>query len=534
VNRFARLLDALIFSPSRNTKLRLLKDYFTTTPDPARGYALAALTDGLEFRYVKPGLIRELVAGRVDPVLFELSYDFVGDLAETASLIWPAPAVLPNNQSAPAVAEVVETLQSASRGAAANLLAGWFDRLDATGRWALIKLVSGALRVGVSARLAKLALADFGNIDVAAIDEVWHGLTPPYAALFAWLEQCGPRPVVDESVNFRPMMLATPLEETELAGLDPSDFRAEWKWDGIRVQIIAKPGIRRLYSRTGDDIAAAFPDIVDALAFDAVLDGELLVRRADGEIGTFNDLQQRLNRKAVTAALSTDYPAFVRLYDILFHGRDDLRGLPFIARRRRLEAWHGNVGAPVATRFDLSPLIHFASWDNLQKQRAESMPRSAEGLMLKRADSPYVAGRPKGPWFKWKREARTVDTVLMYAQRGHGKRSSFYSDFTFGCWRAGADGEAPRLVPVGKAYFGFTDEELAKLDRWVRSHTVNSFGPVREVEPHLVVELAFDSVHRSTRHKSGLALRFPRVHRIRWDKPAAEADTLDALTRHIE
>ncbi len=239
------------------------------------------------------------------------------------------------------------------------------------------------------------------------------------------------------------------------------------------------------------------------------LDGELLVVR-DGEAASFNDLQQRLNRKNASAKMLRDFPAAVRLYDILREGEDDLRPLPFVERRRRLKAWY--AGMPRAA-LDLSPLVPFARWNELRELRDGARERGIEGLMLKRADAPYVAGRPKGPWFKWKRGALTLDTVLMYAQRGHGKRSSFYSDYTFGAWAGDA------LVPVGKAYSGFTDDELRRLDRWVRNNTVERYGPVREVTPAIVLEIAFDSVHRSTRHKSGVAMRFPRIHRIRWDKP---------------
>jgi DNA ligase-1 len=239
-------------------------------------------------------------------------------------------------------------------------------------------------------------------------------------------------------------------------------------------------------------------------------------------VASFNDLQQRLNRKVPSAAMLAEYPAWVRLYDILDEAGEDLRALPFDARRRRLEQWYGAGPRPL---LDLSPLVPFADWDELRRYREAARARGIEGLMLKRGDSAYVSGRPKGPWFKWKRGALTIDTVLMYAQRGHGKRSSFYSDYTVGAWRDGG------LVPVGKAYSGFTDAELKQLDRWVRDHTVERYGPVREVSPKLVLEIAFDSVHRSTRHKSGLALRFPRVHRIRWDKPAAEADTVETLER---
>jgi DNA ligase-1 len=277
---------------------------------------------------------------------------------------------------------------------------------------------------------------------------------------------------------------------------------------------------RRIYSRSGDEVTRVFPDIAESMGFDAVLDGEMLVLRGDA-VMPFNDLQQRLNRKSVTRKMLAQYPAHVRLYDILAEEGEDLRRLGFEMRRARLEAWYDRV-RPAG--MDLSPLVPFADWPDLAALRDGARANGIEGLMLKRADSPYVPGRPKGPWFKWKRGALTADCVLMYAQRGHGKRSSLYSDYTFGAWR-GAE-----LVPVGKAYSGFTDEELLLLDRWVKAHTVNRFGPVRVVEPGLVLEVAFDSVHRSTRHKSGLAMRFPRIHRIRWDKPFKEADTVETLT----
>lgn len=522
MRRFAALIDALVFTPSRNGKIRLLADYFAHTPDPDRGWALAALTETLVFHEAKPAAVRRLGMERMDPDLFAWSYDYVGDLAETVALIWPerqpsADAVPPS------LSEVVDALHGAGRGTVMGLIEGWMDTLDASARFALLKLVTGSLRVGVSARLAKTALAEWARIDLNDIEECWHGLTPPYEVLFAWLEGRSDRLSPGLGAGFRPLMLAHALDEEDMAGLDAAAYCAEWKWDGIRVQLVARGAERRIYSRTGDDVSGAFPDIADHMMFDAVLDGELLVVR-DGVVAPFNDLQQRLNRKQVTARMLRDYPAFVRLYDMLFDGTEDLRGLGFLERRTRLERWYGAV-AP--RRMDLSPMVPFGGWDEVKALREGARESGIEGLMLKHCDSPYTAGRPKGPWFKWKRGALTLDTVLMYAQRGHGKRSSFYSDFTFGVWRG------DELVPVGKAYFGFTDAELAELDRWVRNHTTKRFGPVREVEPGLVLEVAFDSVHRSPRHKSGLAMRFPRVHRIRWDKPPNEADRLETLERMV-
>jgi DNA ligase-1 len=514
--RFAELLDALLFTPSRNGKLRLMVEYFRTTDDPERGWALAALTGGLVFAEAKPAQIRALVLERFDAELFGWSYDFVGDLAETVALIWPE---RPGANRVPDLTEIVEALQLASRTSAVRLLEAWLDALDATGRWALLKLVTGGLRIGVSARLAKTALAEFGSVPIEDIEELWHGLTPPYASLFAWLSGQGARPNIEDKPVFLPLMLANPLDEADLGQLDPAAYLAEWKWDGIRVQLSARGGEKRLYSRSGDDVSGAFPEIVEGLPDKVVLDGELLVGSFDS-VAPFNDLQQRLNRKKPTPQQLRDYPGFIRLYDALWIEGEDLRPLPLSTRRERLESWYRLAPRPL---LDLSPVLPFTSWDELAELRAGARDRGIEGLMLKQAASPYLAGRPKGPWFKWKRGALTADCVLMYAQRGHGKRSSLYSDYTFGAWR----GE--ELVPVGKAYSGFTDEELLLLDRWVKGHTVNRFGPVRVVEPGLVLEVAFDSVHRSTRHKSGLAMRFPRIHRIRWDKPFREADTVEAL-----
>ena len=522
---FAALLDRLAYTPSRNDKLRLLADYFATTPDPDRGFALAALTDGLFFRLPLRRILGELVEARVDPVLFGLSRDYVGDTAETIALIWPANEV---GREPPRLAIMVETLQSALPMEVPSLLTKWLDQLDATERWALLKLLTGALRVGVSGRLAKTALAEWSGVPLADIEEVWHGLRPPYLELFAWLSGTGPRPEMEGRAAFRPLMLSHQIEDRELAGINPADFVAEWKWDGIRVQAAHQAGEKRLFSRTGDDISGSFPDVVEALPEGVVLDGELLVMRGR-EVAPFNDLQQRLNRKSVTPAMLKSHPAHIRLYDMLFEGEEDLRPLPFIARRARLEAWY-QLHAPLRT--DVSGIIDFASVAELKTLWAGARETGIEGLMLKRRDSPYIAGRPKGHWYKWKRAPLLIDAVLMYAQRGSGKRSSYYSDYTFGAWRDSENG-GKELVPVGKSYFGFTDEELKELDRWVRNHTVESFGPVRQVEPKLVFEVAFDSVHRSTRHKSGVAMRFPRIHRIRWDKPAEEADRLETLTAMI-
>ena len=587
MNRFAELLDRLSYEPGRNNKLRLITQYFREVPDPDRGYALAALTGTLSFKHAKPGLIRELIAARVDPELFALSYDYVGDLSETVALMWPKtphaqpapspargggeevatalPAPLPmhlrrgglgggeplpdarqghNNPPPPSLTEVVTTLATLGKAELPAQLVHWLDELDETGRWTLLKLVTGAMRIGISARLAKTAAAALGDKDPHDVELIWPGLSPPYLDLFAWLEGRADKPANRDAAPFRPVMLAHAIETDDFAALDARDFIAEWKWDGIRVQAVSGRDddgniVARLYSRTGEDISKSFPDLLPSLHLPGAIDGELLVLR-QGRVQSFNVLQQRLNRKSVTPKLTKEFPIHLRAYDLLADDEADLRLLPFIERRARLEAFVATLDDP---RIDLSPVVPFNDWTTITAARADPAAFGAgddaeavEGVMLKRHDAPYLPGRPKGQWWKWKRDPHIIDAVLMYAQRGHGKRSSYYSDYTFGVWTRGDDGD--QLVPVGKAYFGFTDEELLQIDRFVRRNTTEKFGPVRHVvhEPDqgLVLEVAFEGLQRSTRHKSGVAMRFPRISRLRWDKPPREADRLETLERMLK
>ena len=522
---FATLLDRLIYTRSRNTKLRLLADYLRATPDPDRGLAMAALTDELDFPAVKSSTIRSMAMERVDPVLFQLSRDFVGDTAETTALIWPERDGVAKEEMS--LGEAIGALEAMNRRTAPVQLADLMDRLEEHERFALLKIATGSMRIGVSARLARTALAQAFDTDLDRIEELWHVLRPPYTELFDWLEGRGPEPDAAHLPVFRPFMLAHPLEDTVV---DLADYVAEWKWDGIRVQLVHVDGETRLYSRTGDDITASFPDVAAAYTRPGALDGELMVRGdaqggEEGGAASFNALQQRLGRKTVTKAMLDEAPAFVRLYDVLVDGADDLRPLPWTERRARLEALMPDLPAD---RFDLSTVIEAADFDALGVIREGARDAAIEGMMLKRRDSPYVNGRRAGLWYKWKRDPLTADCVMMYAQRGSGRRSSYYSDYTFGCWT-----EEGELTPVGKAYSGITDEELKQLDKFVRHNTVKRFGPVREVKKELVLEIAFDSIHESARHKSGVAMRFPRIHRIRTDKPAAEADRLATLVRQI-
>ncbi|MEO0439749.1 MAG: cisplatin damage response ATP-dependent DNA ligase [Pseudomonadota bacterium] len=523
MQRFAALIDRLIYTRSRNAKLHALATYLRDTPDPDRGWALAALTDSLDFPAVKSSTIRNLAGTRIDPDLFRLSRHHVGDTAETVALIWPGTeGVEPEDQR---LSAVVDALAATTRTTAPDVVAGLLDRMDADSRYAMLKLALGGMRIGLSARLAKTAFAQAFDVSVDAVEEYWHALEPPYTELFAWAADGGPAPDLSAIPFFRPFMLSHPFEGESL---DLTEYAAEWKWDGIRVQIARTAGETRLYSRGGDEISKAFPDIVAAFDVDGVVDGELRVRGeaqgadvAGGGAASFNALQKRLGRKTVSKKMLTEAPAFIRLYDLLVDGSADRRELPWHQRRGHLEKF---VPRLAAERFDLSQVIDVPDFDALAELRASARDAAIEGVMLKRRDSPYLSGRKVGHWYKWKRDPLTADCVMMYAQRGNGRRASFYSDYTFGCWS-----DEGQLLPVGKAYSGFTDEELKMLDRFVRQNTLNRFGPVREVAKTMVLEVAFDSIHDSKRHKSGLAMRFPRIHRIRQDKPPEEADRVATL-----
>lgn len=518
MREFSRLLERLYYEHATLGKERLLLDYFARTPDPDRGYAVAIIAGTLSLANFKRAMVLDLIRARTDPVLLAMSYDYVGELSETVAHLWPAAA--PSGADLPALHQVIDGLRHTPKKDLPDYVAGLLDRMTSPERWALLKIGMSGLRIGVSARLLKQVLAKYGRQPVERIETLWHGLEPPYENLFAWLEGRGPEPAVTDALTFTPVMLAHALEAPNHGLITPEVYAAEWKYDGIRVQVVHNAIGRALFTRTGDEISLAFPDVLNHLNFHAVLDGELLVMR-DGDLGSFNDLQQRLGRKAPTPKLMADYPAGIIVYDLLMLEGEDVRPQPYTARRALLQT---ALERYRPDGMQLSPELPYSDFSELEGLRASVDNASViEGVMLKRRDSPYVSGRPTGPWWKWKINPRLVDAVLMYAQRGSGKRSSFYSDFTFGLWR---DNE---LLPIGKAYFGFTDAELKELDKWVRNHTTNTFGPVREVQKDLVFEVAFDAVHRSTRHKSGFALRFPRISRIRWDKPAQEADHLDVL-----
>lgn len=518
MKKFSALLERLYYEHSNLGKEKLLCEYFANTPDPDRGYALAIIAGTLTLPNFKRTMVLNLIRARTDPTLLAMSHDYVGELSETVAHLWPG--TQDGHAQLPLLHQLVENLQRASKDELPKYVAALLDDMTSPERWALLKIGAGSLRIGVSARFVKHVLAKFGDKPIEQIESLWHGIEAPYTELFAWLEGRADAPVVRERLTFTPVMLAHPLEEKDYARITPADYAAEWKYDGIRVQLVHNHLGKALYTRTGDDIGHAFPDVLERMNFHGIIDGELLVKGEQG-IGSFNELQQRLNRKNPTAKLIETYPTAIIAYDLLQLEEEDVRGLPYDERRRLLGE---TLAQHNPERMEISPQVPFTQFDDLVKLRDDcASQKIIEGLMLKRRDSSYVAGRPTGPWYKWKTEPRLVDAILMYAQRGSGKRSSFYSDFTFGLWKGN------EILPIGKAYFGFTDAELKELDKWVRNHTTQTFGPVREVEKELVFEVAFDAVARSNRHKSGFALRFPRIHRIRWDKPAQEADHLQAL-----
>ena len=558
---FSNLLEQLYYTSGNKAKAQLIADYIANTPDPDRGWAIAAMAGTLRFDFFKRNTVKKLITEHTDSALFAMSYDYVGEVSETVAHLWPYSEPTDN---LPSLTEVVEIFASVSKQKVSETLANYLTIMTPAQRWALLKLGTRGLRIGVSARSIKQILADYGNKDIKDIETLWHAVTPPYVDMLSWLEGKADKPDIENAVTFHPVMLSHPIEDSNIDTFIKDTWQIENKYDGIRVQLAVKTGKvsdenepdKALFSRTGDDISHSFPDLLEAVNGNMVLDGELLVihnaendqgSKTRGEastkthddsgatqsnaalqpdVDTFNALQQRLNKKKPSKALQSSAPVGLIVYDALVLNGEDLTEKTLKARRQALEKWFSENSN---NRLFLSETLTATSSQSLRKLHTQvCQNRAVEGLMIKRLDSKYIPGRPKGKWFKWKRDPLVVDAVMMYAQRGHGKRSSFYSDYTFGAW------EDNQLLPIGKAYSGFTDEELKKLDNWVRRNAVGRFGPVREVKKELVLEVAFDAAHPSSRHKSGVALRFPRIHRIRWDKPADEADTLANVKALIE
>ncbi len=519
---FAELVHRLFFTSGNLAKARILRAYIEKTPDPDRGWAIAILSGRLHLTLFKRSLINSLIKSRVDPYLFDLCYDYVGELSETVALLWPT-SNRDTKSKLPSLTNILETLESCSKAEIEEYVGNLLDQMSPQQRWAFLKIGTGGLRVGMSARSVKSVLADIGKVDLDEVEQLWHAIEPPFEELFSWLSGKAEKPDISGKLSFTPLMLAHPVDVKSLDFINPKEWFAEWKYDGIRVQLVNSEKGSAIFSRSGENISTSFPELSKETTDNSILDGELVVMRGK-EIGSFNDLQKRLNKRKPTKKDIENYPTIVIVYDLLSFREESFRKKTLSERRTVLESLFKK--GKTSCKLILSPTIPFQDSEELQRiveDLRKNRVNQFEGLMIKKKGSEYVSGRPKGEWFKWKKEPHLVDAVLMYAQRGHGKRSSFYSDYTFGLW------EENNLLPIGKAYFGFTDAELGLLDKWVRNNTVDRFGPVRGVKPGLVIEIAFDSIHHSNRHKSGVALRFPRVNRIRWDKPVKEADTMATL-----
>ena len=520
--KFSKLLDDLLLNSSKKKKIKILKDYFNSLETNEKELALSILSKNFSTKLIKTNDIKIMIKRKISEDLFSYSYDYVGDLAETFSLLWPKSK---EKKTISFFCFMKSIEKYNNKESLINFLEKTFDNISSNEIYAIIKILTGGLRVGVSEGILKECLFEQGVRNKFEIEEYWHAFSPSFKNFFCWLNGEALPNDINEKELFHSFMLSDTFDENLITKLNIKDYVCEFKWDGIRAQIVVS-NFGKIYSRNGEDITNSFPELNITSNKVSVIDGELVVKK-NGKILSFNDLQKRIGRKKVNSRILDEYPVHFLAYDILFMQDSDCRNLNLSSRKKKLESLLKILNV---SNISFSPLINFNSWNDLKNLRNKSLNNHIEGIMLKKKNSLYVKGRPKGCWYKWKRNPFFIDFIIMYAQRGHGKRSSFYSDFTFGCW---TDNSFKNLVPVGKAYSGFTNEELKDLDRWVRSNTLERFGPVRSVKSSLVVEIAFDNINFSTRHKSGVALRFPRFSRIRWDKPPNEVCVLNDIKKLI-
>jgi DNA ligase 1 len=534
MKRFAELYEALDSSTKTNDKVDALIAYFRDVPAEDAGWAVYFLTGNRPRQAVPAKKLHAIVAraAGIADWLFVESYEAVGDLAETIALILPPPArssELPLNEW---VIERLATLRKLDEAAQETALLQYWNELDQRQRFVFNKLITGGFRVGVSSLLVTRALADVAQIDAKVIAHRLVGDWQPSAANYRAL--ISPETSTFDVSKPYPFFLAHPIEGSPDALGDIADWQAEWKWDGIRGQLVKRRGEVFLWSRGEELVSHQFPEILDAARAlpDGVYDGEILPSK-DGKVLPFTALQKRLGRKNPGKKILTDTPVVFLIYDLLELENEDKRNEPLHIRRGHLHALI--YGIPDNTVLQLSDLVRAPSWSTLAIARSEARARGTEGLMLKRRDSAYGVGRTKGNWWKWKLEPMTLDAVLVYAQRGHGKRANLYTDYTFAIWKEADDGQR-QLVPFAKAYSGLSNDEIATVDAFIRKNTLEKFGPVRTVKPELVFELGFEGIQRSNRHKSGVAVRFPRMLRMRTDKRAEEADslvTIEAMLRGL-
>ena len=531
MRRFARLYEALDGTTSTNRKVAALVEYFRDAPPADAAWAVYFLTGRRLKRLISGPLLRQwtLELTELPEWLFDESYGAVGDGAETMALLVDLKASPSQEDEELSLAAWVEErllpLRQIVPEAQGGRVKAWLTSLERTERFMLAKLLTGEFRVGVSDTLVVRALAEVAGVEPAAIAHRLMGDWEPTAERFAQVVSA--EHTRDDESRPYPFFLASPLDSAPDSLGDPAAWQIEWKWDGIRAQMVRRGGNVYLWSRGEELITARFPEVATAassLPDGTVLDGEVLAWRGDRPL-PFGDLQQRIGRRKNVAQMALVAPAIFMAYDILEQDGEDIRALPQRERRARLDALLASRHEASAIR--VSPLVTAGDWTALTTLRDEARERGVEGFMLKQRESAYGAGRKKGPWWKWKIAPLTIDAVLIYAQPGSGKRASLFTDYTFGLWDEG------ELVPVAKAYSGLSNEEIAELDKWIRAHTRERFGPVRLVEPVQVFELGFEGVLESTRHKSGVAVRFPRMLRWRRDKPPVEADTVDNLKAMI-
>ncbi len=528
MKRFAQLFTALDQTTKTNAKVAALAAYLKDAPDTDKLWTIALLSGRRPKRGVTTTLLREWAAetANIPLWLFEESYPIVGDLSETIALVLP-PATRSSDRPLTAWIETVRDLgQYAPPDKKRIILEAW-DSLPPIERFLFNKLITGGLRIGVSQKLMTRALAQATGIEEATLAHRLMGDWTPDTTTFDALI-LSENPEADASKPY-PFYLAYQLEDLSMLG-PPEDWRAEWKWDGIRGQLVIRRGTHHLWSRGEELITDRFPEFAvlpDFVPDGTVFDGEILAwDHAADRPQSFNALQPRIGRKTVPKKLLKEAPAMLYAYDLLEHQGQDIRNQPYDIRRKHLSELIATL--PPEAPIRLSANQPFQDWDGLAALRETSRDRLAEGFMLKRADSPYLSGRKKGDWWKWKVDPLMIDAVMIYAQAGSGRRANLFTDFTFAVWN-GND-----LVPFTKAYSGLTDAEFRQITAWVKRNTVQKFGPVRQVTPEHVFEIAFEGIQKSPRHKSGVALRFPRMSRWRHDKPLQEANTLDDLKEMLE
>jgi DNA ligase-1 len=529
VREFAEAYDEIDTTTATNLKVAAMSSYFRRAPPADAAWAAYILSGRRLKRFIGPSLLyRWLVeASGLPEWLVDEAYSTVGDMAETIALLMETDAstrVATDVPLAEWIDERLLPLRDEDETQQREAIVGWWRTLPYRECFLLNKLLTGELRVGVSESLVTRALSEVLEVSRADVARRMMGDWQPGTAFWEGLKS-GDMPATDVSAPY-PFYLASPLEDDVHTLGSPADWQIEWKWDGIRGQLIRRNSQCFIWSRGEDLVTERFPELVEAAAWlpnGVVLDGEIVAWR-DGAVRPFADLQQRIGRKKLSASILQSVPVHFLAYDLMEQDGVDVRELPMHERRARLEALM--KGAP--SLLSLSPLVTASTWEELASLRTESRARSVEGLMLKARHSAYGTGRQRGSWWKWKIDPYSFDGVMVYAQPGHGRRSNLYTDYTFGVWQGG------ELVPVAKAYSGLSNAEIVELDRWIRSHTVEKFGPVRAVEPTQVFELAYEGIAASSRHKSGIAMRFPRILRWRVDKPAGEADTLQNLQAVLE